>query len=150
MTDDAGHEVRRCVIAIDAGTTGVRSRAIFADGGETAAAYQEFAQIFPRPGWVEHDAEEIWRVARSTLTAVVERVGLDSVAAIGIANQRETVVAWNRRSGKPYGTGDRLAGPPHRRPLRRTRATMATSRWSARSPGWCSTRTSRRRSSNGC
>jgi glycerol kinase len=97
-------EVRRCVIAIDAGTTGVRSRAIFADGGETTAAYREFEQIYPQPGWVEHDVEEIWEVARSTLGEVVERVGIESVAAIGITNQRETVVAWNRRTGKPYGT----------------------------------------------
>ncbi|MEP7114613.1 MAG: glycerol kinase GlpK, partial [Ilumatobacteraceae bacterium] len=100
MADD----VRRCVIAIDAGTTGVRSRAIFKDGGETAAAYHEFTQIYPEPGWVEHDAEEIWNVARSTLNDVVGQVGEQSIAAIGIANQRETVVAWNRRTGKPYGT----------------------------------------------
>ncbi len=100
MVDD----VRRCVIAIDAGTTGVRSRAIFADGGETTAEYSEFGQIYPQPGWVEHDVQEIWDVARSTLTAVVDRVGRDSVAAIGITNQRETAVAWNRQTGKPYGT----------------------------------------------
>jgi glycerol kinase len=100
MADD----VRRCVIAIDAGTTGVRSRAIFVDGGETTAAYKEFAQIYPQPGWVEHDVEEIWDVVRSTLNDVVGRVGVGSVAAIGIANQRETVVAWSRRTGKPYGT----------------------------------------------
>jgi glycerol kinase len=97
-------EVRRCVIAIDAGTTGVRSRAIFEDGGETAAAYQEFTQIYPQPGWVEHDPEQIWNVALATLNDVVGQVGEQSVAAIGIANQRETVVAWNRRTGKPYGT----------------------------------------------
>ena len=92
------------MIAIDAGTTGVRSRAIFADGGPTTASYREFTQIYPQPGWVEHDAEEIWAVARSTLNEVVDHVGRDSVAAIGIANQRETVVAWNRQTGKPYGT----------------------------------------------
>jgi glycerol kinase len=99
-----GHDVRRCVIAIDAGTTGVRSRAIHADGGESTSSYREFTQIYPQPGWVEHDAEEIWRVALATLRDVVDRVGLGSIAAIGIANQRETVVAWNRRTGKPYGT----------------------------------------------
>ena len=98
------HEAGRCVIAIDAGTTGVRSRAIFADGGETAAAYQEFTQFYPQPGWVEHDAEEIWAVALATLNDVVGKVGRESVAAIGIANQRETVVAWNRHGGKPYGS----------------------------------------------
>ena len=100
MADDA----RRCVIAIDAGTTGVRSRAIFADGGEVVAAYQEFTQFYPEPGWVEHDAEEIWAVTRSVLDDVIARVGVESVAAIGITNQRETVVAWDRRTGKPYGT----------------------------------------------
>ena len=100
MADDA----RRCVIAIDAGTTGVRSRAIFADGGGSTAAYDEFTQIYPQPGWVEHDADEIWSVARSTFNDVVGRAGRDSIAALGITNQRETVVAWNRRTGRPYGT----------------------------------------------
>jgi glycerol kinase len=97
-------DARRCVIAIDAGTTGVRSRAIFADGGGTVAAYNEFTQIYPQPGWVEHDADEIWNVARSTLNDVVDRVGRESISALGITNQRETVVAWNRRTGRPYGT----------------------------------------------
>lgn len=99
-------DARRCVIAIDAGTTGVRSRAVFVDGRSSNAitSYREFTQIYPQPGWVEHDAEEIWSVVRETLNDVVSRVGVDSVAAIGIANQRETVVAWNRRTGKPYGT----------------------------------------------
>ena len=97
-------EARRCVIAIDAGTTGVRSRAIFADGGPATASYLEFTQMYPHPGWVEHDPEEIWSAARSTLNDVVDRVGRESVAAIGITNQRETVVAWNRQTGTPYGT----------------------------------------------
>ncbi|MEZ5298620.1 MAG: glycerol kinase GlpK [Ilumatobacteraceae bacterium] len=93
-----------CVIAIDAGTTGVRSRAVFPDGRPAVAAYREFSQYYPQPGWVEHDATEIWDAARATLTEVIERVGLDHVAAIGITNQRETVVAWNRTTGEPYGT----------------------------------------------
>ena len=92
------------MIAIDAGTTGVRSRAVFADDGEPVAAYREFTQIYPQPGWVEHDAEEIWGVVRATLNDVVARVGAERVAAIGITNQRETAVAWNRRTGLPYGT----------------------------------------------
>ena len=95
---------QRCVIAIDAGTTGVRSRAVFADGRPTVAAYREFTQHFPAPGWVEHDAEEIWGVAADTLSSVVGQVGVDHVAAIGITNQRETVLAWSRSTGKPYGT----------------------------------------------
>ena len=96
-------DVGRCVIAIDAGTTGVRSRAVFDDGRQGSASYREFAQIYPQPGWVEHDAEEVWAVVRSTLTEVIDLVGIDSVAAIGIANQRETAVAWNRTTGRPYG-----------------------------------------------
>ena len=103
---------RQCVIAIDAGTTGVRSRAVFpkqADGEgasnkATVASYREFTQLFPQPGWVEHDASEIWTAVKATLIDVVQRVGASNVAAIGITNQRETVLAWNRHTGQPYGT----------------------------------------------
>jgi glycerol kinase len=91
------------VIAIDAGTTGVRSRAVFTDDRAVVASYREFAQHFPEPGLVEHDAAEIWRVAGETLTDVIDRVGADSVVAIGLTNQRETAVAWNRATGIPYG-----------------------------------------------
>ena len=88
------------VVAIDAGTTGVRSRAVFPDGREAVSSYLEFTQHFPRPGWVEHDAEEIWHVTVRTLVDLIERVG-SMPAAIGITNQRETVVAWDRASGRP-------------------------------------------------
>jgi glycerol kinase len=104
----------QCVIAIDAGTTGVRSRAVFPDKSGQANAgqtdrervnsYREFTQYFPTPGWVEHDATEIWIAVVETLNEVVAEVGQESVAAIGITNQRETVLAWNRNSGEPYGT----------------------------------------------
>ena len=93
-----------CVIAIDAGTTGVRSRAVFLDGRPSITSYREFTQHFPQPGWVEHDASEIWQAVTGTMAEVVARVGGDNVAAIGITNQRETVVAWNRVTGAPYGT----------------------------------------------
>ncbi len=89
------------VIAIDAGTTGVRSRAVFTDDRPSVASYREFTQHYPQPGWVEHDADEIWDAVRATLNDVVERVG--EPAAIGITNQRETVVAWDRATGRPYG-----------------------------------------------
>ena len=96
------------MIAIDAGTTGVRSRAVFpkANGARVAAlaSYREFTQHFPQPGWVEHDAVEIWTAVKATLTDVVQQVGAANIAAIGITNQRETVLAWNRRTGQPYGT----------------------------------------------
>jgi glycerol kinase len=94
----------RYVIALDAGTTGVRSRAVAPGGGPVTASYREFTQHFPQPGWVEHDAHEIWQVAVTTLREVIDQVGVESVAAIGITNQRETVLAWNRRTGAPYGT----------------------------------------------
>lgn len=98
---------RRCVVAIDAGTTGVRSRAVFTDrptsAGEAVAAYREFTQHYPSPGWVEHDPEEIWEAVRETLHSVIAEVGAERVAAIGITNQRETAVAWSRRAGVPYG-----------------------------------------------
>ena len=93
-----------CVIAIDAGTTGVRSRAVFADDSTTVASYQEFTQHYPEPGWVEHDANEIWDAVVATLNEVADRVGTDAIAAIGITNQRETVLAWNRSTGEPYGS----------------------------------------------
>ena len=92
-------------VAIDAGTTGVRSRAFFTDDTPSIAEYREFTQHFPRPGWVEHDPSEIWRVVAETLTTVCGRVAASGrrVAAIGITNQRETIVAWDRATGRPYG-----------------------------------------------
>lgn len=88
------------VLAIDAGTTGVRTRAVFDDGRPSVSSYREFTQHFPRPGWVEHDASEIWDAVVATLADVAARVG-EPVAALGITNQRETVIAWDRRSGEP-------------------------------------------------
>ncbi len=90
-----------CVVAVDAGTTGVRSRAVFTDGRQPVAAYREFTQHFPRPGWVEHDATEIWQAVQATLVEVVAALGGAEIAAIGITNQRETVVAWDRTTGLP-------------------------------------------------
>jgi glycerol kinase len=88
------------VLAIDAGTTGVRTRAVFADGRPSIADYREFSQHYPQPGWVEHDAEEIWQSVRATMQNVCSRID-EPIAAIGITNQRETVVALDRRTGMP-------------------------------------------------
>ena len=88
------------VIAIDAGTTGVRSIAVFPDGRPPVAAYREFTQYFPQPGWVEHDATEIWFAVRDTLSEVLSTL-TQPPAAIGITNQRETVVAWSKATGEP-------------------------------------------------
>lgn len=89
------------VLAIDAGTTGIRCRAVFTDGREGPSAYQEFGQHFPQPGWVEHDPEEIWSAVVATFTRITNDIGLPE--CIGITNQRETVVAWNRSTGVVYG-----------------------------------------------
>jgi len=90
------------VIAIDAGTTGIRSRAVFTNGRPSISAYKEFTQYFPKPGWVEHDALEIWDAVHATLSEVIGKVAMP-IAAIGITNQRETVLAWDKTTGKPYG-----------------------------------------------
>ncbi|MDQ6783836.1 MAG: glycerol kinase GlpK [Actinomycetota bacterium] len=88
------------VLSIDAGTTGVRAMAINAAGDPVAARSRELTQHFPRPGWVEHDAGEIWEAVAATAGEVLADVD-QPVAAIGITNQRETVVVWDRRTGRP-------------------------------------------------
>jgi len=91
------------VIAIDAGTTGVRSYAVDELGRPRAWSYREFPQYFPQPGWVEHDAGEIWAATAATLADVTRQLDDEgeTVAAIGITNQRETAVVWDRRTGTP-------------------------------------------------
>ncbi len=88
------------VLAIDAGTTSVRTIAFDESGRIVASAQREFTQHFPMPGRVEHDASEIWAAVQSTLAEVAGALA-EPPAAIGVTNQRETVVAWNRRSGEP-------------------------------------------------
>ncbi len=92
-----------CVVAVDAGTTGVRALAVDEHAAVVDVAYRELVQHFPRPGWVEHDAAEIWGHVATTVAEVAGRLrerGV-AVAAIGVTNQRETVVAWDRRTGRP-------------------------------------------------
>ncbi len=88
------------VLALDAGTTGVRAFAVGEDGAPVGYRYREFTQHFPRPGWVEHDADEIWTAVVAVTTQLLGEVD-QAVAAIGITDQRETVVAWDRRTGRP-------------------------------------------------
>ncbi|HWC10248.1 MAG TPA: glycerol kinase [Acidimicrobiales bacterium] len=88
------------VMAIDAGTTGVRALAVGPDSPPRASSYREFPQHFPRPGWVEHDPDDIWDAVLATTTEVLEGVD-EAVAAVGVTVQRETVVAWDRRDGRP-------------------------------------------------
>jgi len=90
------------ILAIDAGTTGVRTFAVDERGQPHTSAYREFPQYFPRPGWVEHDPVEILDATLATLAEVRAAVGeTETIAAIGITNQRETVVVWDRTSGQP-------------------------------------------------
>ncbi|MDP1793467.1 MAG: glycerol kinase GlpK [Acidimicrobiales bacterium] len=88
------------VLSIDAGTTGVRAFVIDETGKPVDVAYREFTQYFPQPGWVEHDATEIWRAVQATMAEVRGRLD-GPVAAIGITNQRETLVIWDKATGAP-------------------------------------------------
>ncbi len=100
-------EQQRFVLALDQGTTS--SRAILYDhsGTPVASAQKEFRQQFPQPGWVEHDASEIWASQHEVMLAAIAKAGArpDEIAAIGITNQRETTVVWDRATGKPIANG---------------------------------------------
>ncbi|GCD74903.1 glycerol kinase [Acetobacter pasteurianus NBRC 3299] len=91
-----------CVLAIDQGTTSTRSIVFDRDAQELAAAREEFAQHYPKAGWVEHCPEDIWKDVVNTARTALEKSGAaDRVAGIGITNQRETIVVWERATGKP-------------------------------------------------
>ncbi|MFH0843362.1 MAG: glycerol kinase GlpK [Bacteroidota bacterium] len=95
--------MKKFILALDQGTTSSRAIVFDHDGLPVASAQKEFTQYFPRPGWVEHDPAEIWKsqeeVAKKAITAAKLKPG--DIAAIGITNQRETTVVWNRKTGKP-------------------------------------------------
>lgn len=93
---------RRYILSIDQGTTGSTVLLIDTYGEIAARGYCEFTQQYPHPGWVEHDAAEIWEVTRNVITNLVNAHGVaQQIAAIGLANQRETTVVWDRNTGKP-------------------------------------------------
>ncbi|MEZ2130453.1 MULTISPECIES: glycerol kinase GlpK [unclassified Sinorhizobium] len=91
------------VLAIDQGTTSTRSIVFDGEMKIAGMGQKEFTQIYPRSGWVEHDPEDIWETVVSTIKIAITKAGIDAteIAAIGITNQRETVVVWERESGKP-------------------------------------------------
>jgi glycerol kinase len=91
------------VLAIDQGTTSTRAILFSETLSPAASAQEEFPQIFPRSGWVEHDPDDLWATTAGTCRAVIERAGIDAadILSIGITNQRETTVVWNRTTGKP-------------------------------------------------
>ena len=94
---------RKFILALDQGTTSSRSLVFDRHGRVRGAAQQEFPQHFPRPGWVEHDPEELWATIRRTALAAVAEANLTArdLAAIGLTNQRETTLLWDRRTGRP-------------------------------------------------
>ena len=93
----------RCILALDQGTTSSRAIVFDETGAIRGSAQQEFRQIFPQPGWVEHDATEIWATQSGVMHEALAKAGVTArdVAAIGITNQRETTVVWDRATGRP-------------------------------------------------
>ena len=95
--------MEKYIVALDQGTTSSRAIVFDQQARVVAQAQREFKQIYPTAGWVEHDPMEIWSSQRSAFTEALARVGIsdDCIAGIGITNQRETTIVWNRKTGKP-------------------------------------------------
>ena len=95
--------MKEFILALDQGTTSSRAIVFDRNGLPVANAQKEFTQLYPKPGWVEHDPAEIWSTQAGVALEAIAKAGLDSIniAAIGITNQRETTVVWNRKTGKP-------------------------------------------------
>lgn len=89
------------ILALDAGTTGVRALVFSNDGEVLARSYREFPQHFPKPGYIEHDLDQIWNAIELVMAEAVAHVGGSEIEAIGITNQRETACAWSRSDGRP-------------------------------------------------
>lgn len=94
---------KKYVLALDQGTTSSRAIVFDKQGNIVGVAQKEFTQIYPKPGWVEHDATEIWATQIGVAVEVLQKTGIsaEEVASIGITNQRETTVVWDKNSGKP-------------------------------------------------
>ncbi len=101
MVEDRESRGVTYILSIDQGTTGSRAVVYDRNGQTIASAYRELTQYFPSPGWVEHDPQEIWATVNDAIQEVLTQVPAASIAAIGIANQRETTVLWDRRTGEP-------------------------------------------------
>lgn len=95
--------MKKFILALDQGTTSSRAIVFDHNGIPVATAQKEFTQIYPQPGWVEHNPEEIWSTQAGVALEAIKKAGIEStgISAIGITNQRETTVLWDRRSGKP-------------------------------------------------
>jgi glycerol kinase len=130
------------LVAIDQGTTSTRAIVFDAELRAVASAQEELRQLYPAPGWVEHDPEEIWAATVATVRAAMRRADASAhdVAAIGITNQRETTIVWDRESGKPI----------HNAIVWRTCVLRRTRPPSSGRLGCCSIPISQRRRSDGC
>lgn len=89
------------ILALDLGTTGNRAFLFDQAGNIAGQAYQELTQYYPQPGWVEHDAEEIWSAAQSVIQSAIQSVEFNEIKAIGLTVQRETCLLWDKTTGKP-------------------------------------------------
>ena len=90
-----------CILSIDQGTTGTTVLLVDVHGNIIAQGYQEFTQYYPQPGWVEHNPEEIWNATLQAIDALFAEENALNIVAIGITNQRETTIVWDRQTGKP-------------------------------------------------
>src|SRR5664279_764213 len=95
--------MKEFILALDQGTTSSRAIVFDRNGLPVVTAQKEFTQFYPKPGWVEHDPDEIWSTQAGVALKAITKAGLESsvIAGIGITNQRETTVVWNRKTGKP-------------------------------------------------
>ncbi|OKH86382.1 glycerol kinase GlpK [Thalassospira sp. TSL5-1] len=92
---------KKYILAIDQGTTSSRAIVFNRDGKSVAVAQREFPQHFPNSGWVEHDPEDLWNTVVETCREAISHIDVNEIAAIGITNQRETTIVWDRKTGKP-------------------------------------------------
>ena len=137
---------KKYIVALDQGTTSSRAVVMDHDANIVSVSQREFEQIYPRPGWVEHDPMEIWASQSSTLVEVLAKADIssDEIAAIGITNQRETAIVWERETGKPGNpsitpSSGSVAVPP------RSASSSSATAWkstSVRLPAWWLTPTS--------
>ena len=106
--------MKRYIMVFDAGTTSCRTILFDKSGREACTAQKEFTQYYPQPGWVEHDASEIWSTQMGTALEAMLKAGASAadIAAIGITNQRETTVVWERER-RACLSGDCMAVPPY-------------------------------------
>lgn len=113
-------EMDRKLLAIDQGTTSSRAIVFTPDLSVLSSSQMEFAQHFPADGWVEHDAEDIWQTTIEVCRSAMNKAGVlaKDIASIGITNQRETTLVWNRGNRKADQPGYRLAGPQNSREMR--------------------------------